>query len=318
MKNHTRFFGLALVGVVALLLPLKADAACGNISFGGYYAHVTNTTNGPSLRSNFWMLNFGNPNFGAGADNGAIAETGKWLIPYSGGIGILSNWGVESYDGCADDAGAVSGQRMVFSFSDVDGGGNPTYAVICVHRDTTAGQQFNLDLPPGCGSGACGDFALVPSLKAAFANTTRAGQESNVTVASPVFNGFYSDGTCTAAQAIPQYDVYKQQVGRGILPTSSRDANAWTFVGTGTTGSGFSFTTNCTTAPPNGNCDVYVATAPHFNSGFTSAEAASAVSNPSANVVRVGANSTVLQAGPILAETPKVKVIKNDKTGTRK
>lgn len=313
MKNHIRFFGAALAGVVALLLPLNADANCPtSISFGGYQAAVTGTTNSPSLRSNFWVYNSaspstltGNPGIGAGNDNGNVVETGHWLVPYDVNPNvILGDWSDanSTFDGCPDVATSnTNNQRMVVSFSDVDGSGNMTYAVACVHRDVTAAVQFSFEAP-------IAPLPLVAAPKAAITNTVRVGNEAQITVGAPSFAaGFKTDGSCNINDAIPQYDVYQQQVGRGVSPNSTRDAgSSWVLVGTGNAGAPFTFTTACGTT----NCDVFVAVTPHYQSNFGSGEAASSAP------ARVGQNSTKLQAGPVLAETPKAKTIKNNRVGS--
>jgi hypothetical protein len=313
MNKNLRVLGIAVVGLVALLLPLKANAACGSISFGSYYSLLTNTSGGPSLRSSFWMMGNGSPTIGAGNDNGAIADNAgavsNWVLPNYASTtnpALLGNWGSFLFDGCADAAGGTAVQRMAFGFSDVDVSGNTVFAGICVHRDPTAGVQFDTTMPaPGTASPT--PIALVPVPKATITNTVRAGSEASVTVASPNFApGFYTDGStgCDLASVIPQYDVYQQQVTRNTAPSATRDAGAsWVLVGTGNTGSPFTFSTACGAV----NCDVFVAVAPHFNSGFSTGEPATASPN------RVGLNSTKVQAGPTLAVTPKAKPIENKK-----
>jgi hypothetical protein len=308
MKRTTQFLGLALAGAIALLLPLQAKATCGSdISFGSYYSFVTNTSNGPSLRSNFWTLNGGNPATGAGNDNGSIAETGVWLIPYGGGFAVLSGWAAQTYDGCPDLVGPVTNQRMVMSFSDVDGSGNMTYAVTCVARNPQAGTQFDFTRPGNA------PLALVPAIKASITNTTRNAVtgEATITVGVPNFGpGFYTDGSsgCDLATVVPQFDVYKQQTARGAAPTANNDAGgAWVLAGTcSSTGSpACTVTTACGAT----NCDNYLAVVPHYNSNFTTAEAAT--SSPA----RVSAASTRVQAGPVLAVTPKPHTIPNPRVG---
>jgi len=306
MKRNVRFLGLALVGIVALLLPLKADAVCGSsISFQGFYVGVVGpTTNGPSLRSNFWALSGGNPVLGTGIDNGALTDQTDWLLDTGDAThwAINGDWAGQLYDGCPDAQGDPTVQRMVASFSDVDGTGAMTYAVACVHREPSAGVQFDFD-------GVGGPILLVPAPKGVITNTVRAGTEANITVGSPDFSaGFKSDGStgCTAANVIPQYDVYKQQIARDAAPSSTRDAGtSWVLVGTGNTGSPFTFTTTCAAS----NCDVFVTVSPHYNSNFTSGEAATVAP------ARVGVNSNKIQAGPVLAITPKPKPIMNKKLG---
>jgi len=303
MKKITRFLGLALVGSIALLLPVKAHASCsGAIVFGSYYTQVTNTSNGPSLRSNFWAFDAsaptavptsGNPALGSGNDNGAITETDQWLrvLPPLGTV-LTGDWGGSAFDGCPDTTLNVANQRMVLSFSDVDGLGNPTFAVACVQRLPAAANQFDYDTV-----GAA--IALVPLPKAVISNTVRTGSEANITVQSPNFGtGFYTDGSsgCTAATVIPQYDVYKQQIARNAPADNTHDTSAvWTLVGTANVGSPLSFTTTCTTT----NCDVYVAVSPRYLNNFSTGEAATPGSP-----IRLGLNSTKLQAGPVLADTP--------------
>jgi len=310
MKSNTRFVGLALAGVVALLLPLKADAVCGTgISFQGYpLSTITGTTNGPSLRANFWTLGGGNPTIGVGADNGAITAQADWIVPAptEGEWVINGNWDAANYDGCPDVAQPNTDlQRMVVSLSDVDAQGNMTYAVACVHRDVQAGSQFGFDL--------VGEhIALVPAAKGGIANSVRAGTEATITVAPPDFSaGHYTDGStgCELASVIPQYDVYRQTTGRGVAPSADNNVGpVWVLVGTGTTGQSFTFTTTCGTT----NCDNYLAVVPHYNSNFTTADAATA------SPARVSARSGNVQAGPTLAVTPKPKKIKNEAGGQQR
>jgi len=309
MKSNTRFFGLALGGVIALLLPLKADAICpSGISFQGYpLSTITGTTNGPSLRANFWTLGGGNPTLGAGNDNGAITAQADWIIDSPAGWAINGSWDASNYDGCPDVAQPNTDlQRMVVSLSDVDALGNMTYAVACVDRDTQAASQFGFD---GVGE----HIALVVAPKANITNTVRAGTEATITVASPDFNpGHYTDGSvgCELASVIPQYEVFKQTTGRGIAPSTSNDATAptWVSVGIGNTGAPLTFTTTCGTT----NCDNYLAVVPRYNSGFTTADAATG------SAARVSQKSGNVQAGPTLAVTPKPKKIKNEAGGQQR
>lgn len=305
MTKQLRLVSIAAAAAVALLLPVSAHAVCGtDTSFGGYYSLLTGTQHAASLRSSFWTLNSGSTTNGAGNDNGAVSDD-LWVIPYSGGYVVQGGWAQQAYDGCPDLGGPASGQRMVFAFSEVDGTGSPTYAVECVHRDVTAGRQFGTDLPVGCGGGSCTPIALVAAPKATISGTTRAAGQANITVGSPNFApGFYTDGStgCDVATVIPQYDVYKQELARNAAAPLNKDATSWTLVGTGNTGSSFSFTTACVS-----DCDVYVALLPHYNSGFTTGEPATGAP------ARVGANSTKVQAGPVLASPPKPRVITNTK-----
>ncbi len=317
MKKITCFLGLGLAGVVALLLPLNANAKCDNgLTFGNdYYVAVTNTSNGPSLRSNFWTLDSGNASTGSGHDNGTVVETGNWLkLGYGGALRISGDWENNTgYNGCPDTAQPdTSLQRMVFSLSDVDGLGNPTYAVACVARTPATSPQFDLLNALG---GVPGNLALVLAPQAKYSSTLRLAPEVQVTVEAPNFSaGLYSDGSpgCGLAGAIPQYDVYKQQIVRNTTKDPSTDVtSSWVLVGTGVSGAPFVFTTNCNTTPPNGNCDVYVATTPHYNSNFGTSEAATG------SPIRLGPSSSKLHSGPTLAEPPKVKVIKNLKGGVQ-
>jgi hypothetical protein len=309
MKKSTRLVGLALVGVAAMLLPLSADASCGGpVFFGSYYSPVTGTTAGSSLRSSFWMVGGGNPTLGPGIDNGAIAESGVWLHPYQSIPLILQDsWSTVGYDGCPDSLGATA--SMAYALSDINGAGDLTYAVGCATRNGAAFIEFDMTRPVGCGDNGCATpIALVPAPKAAITGTLRVGNEAQVTVGSPDFSaGYYGDGSpgCAINTVIPQYDVYKQQIGRGVSPDTSTDVGtAWVLVGTGTIGSPFSFTTTCATT----NCDVYVALAPHFNSNFSTGEPATGAPN---RVTKRGPQP--IQAGPTLAVTPKTRIIENKK-----
>jgi hypothetical protein len=260
--------------------------------------------NGPGLRANFWALGSGNPATGAGNDNGGIVEQDNWLIPYGPGpntFAVLSGWGQKTYDGCPDLGGAPATQRMVMTFSDVDGLGNMTYAIACTSRNTQAGTQFDFTRPGQA------PLALVPAQKAAITNTARVGNEATITVGVPNFSaGFYSDGSssCDLATVIPQFDVYKQQTARNAAPAATNDAGGvWVLAATcSSTGSpACTVTTACGAT----NCDNYLAVVPHYNSNFTTAEAATA------SPARVSASSTRVAAGPVLAVTPKPKAIPN-------
>lgn len=306
MKRTTQVLGIALVAAVALLLPMQAQATCGSdISFGSYYSFVTNTggdtTVSPTLRANFWALGSGNPALGAGNDNGPIVEGTNWLVQYGGGLAVLSGWAARTYDGCPDSAEPVfANQRMVLAFSDNDGAGNMTYAVACAGRNPQAGTQFDFTRPGNA------PLALVPAQKAGISNTVRVGNEATVTIAPPNFGpGFYTDGStgCTLANVIPQFDVYKQQTARNApAPTDNNAGGGWVLATTCTFGGpACTVTTNCGAT----NCDNYLAVVPHYNSNFTTAEAAT--SSPA----RVSASSTKVAAGPILAVTPKPKPIPN-------
>jgi len=304
MKRTTQILGIALVGVAALLLPLNASANCGSdISFGSYYSAVTGTVNGPALRSNFWTMGLGNPTIGAGVDNGPVNESDNWLVSYNGALVVLSGWAQKSYDGCPDAAGQPlpPAQRMVMSFSDIDGTGNMTYAVTCTSRDTQAGTQFDFTRPGQA------PLALVPAQKANITNTARVGNEATITVGVPNFSaGFYSNGSvgCELATVIPQFDVYKQQTARNVSPAATNDAGGvWVLAQTCSTSGAPAcvVTTTCGTT----NCDNYLAVVPHYNSNFTTGDAASAAP------ARVSASSTRVAAGPILAVTPKPKAIPN-------
>lgn len=319
MKKITSFLGLALVGSIVLLLPVKANANCGSsVSFGAYFvAPLTNTTNSPTLRGNFWAFNAaapatggGNPALGPGNDNGAFQESQSWLLNLPGyGLLVNGDWATQLFDGCPDSATAnIPDQRMVASFSDVDALGKPTFAIACVRRTPGTGTEFNFD-------NVGGPISFVPAPKATTTNWVRSGaDEATITVASPNFGpGFYTDGSsgCTAATVIPQYDVFKQQIARNAAPDATTDTGAvWALVGTGNLGSPVSFTTTCGTT----NCDLYLAVVPRFLGGFTTAEAALGTAAPA----RVGVSSVKLQSGPVLAETPvgnkKIKNIGGTKT----
>lgn len=310
MKKNVRILGFALVGAAALLLPLSSHASCdGPVIFGSYYSPVTGTTNGPSLRSSFWMVGNGNPAIGPGIDNGNTAESGTWVAPYGTlPLALVGSWSqVTTYDGCPDTLGA--GSSMAYVLSDINAGGDLTFVAGCATRVGTAFTEFDFTNPPGCASLACGQpLALIPVPKVNITGTLRTGTEAQITVQSPDFSaGYHGDGTpgCALATVIPQYDVYKQQIGRGAAADSSTDVGpSWVLVGTGNVGSPFSFTTTCGAT----NCDVYLALAPHFNSGFSTGEPATG------GPVRVTKRSTnPVQAGPTLAVTPKTRIIENKK-----
>lgn len=307
MKSNTRFLGFALAGVVALLLPLNADAICGSsISFQGYgVAFVSGTENGPSLRANFWALGGGNPALGAGNDNGTFTAQADWLVPSPGGWVINGDWAGNTYDGCPDAAQPNTDlQRMVASFSDVNASGNMTYAVACTDRDTLAQPQFDFN--------TVGEqIVLVQAPKATIVNSVRnaATGEATITVGVPDFSaGHYTDGStgCEQSAVIPQFEVYKQTTGRGIAPSTGTDATTpWALVATCST-SGSPACTVVTTCGGT-NCDNYLAVVPKYNSNFTTADAATA------SPARVSPKSTNVQAGSSLAETPKPKKITNKK-----
>lgn len=312
MKKKIGLLGLAFAGLVVLLLPLNADAACGDgVTYGSYYVNITNTSNTGSLRSNFWAVGGGNPTTGTGHDNGTLAETGGWLLLYGTGFKVVPNattWATPGVDGCIDTAqGDTNLQRMAFSFSDVDGDGDMTYAAICVDRDTLAGTQFEFP--------NAGDIALVKAPAAAITGTVRGNgvngagvNEALITVGVPDFSaGYHTDGSvgCEQSVVIPQFDVYRQSGARPFAPGAGRDAGPWVLVATCDT-DGSPACTFATTGSAS-NTDNFLAVAPRYNSNFSTGDAAQA------QVARVGKNSKLVQTGPVLAITPTPKNIKNPK-----
>jgi hypothetical protein len=288
---------------------LNADASCSTyVSFGAYYSQLVGMSTYQSLRANFWVLDQGDPTVGLGVDNGNAIEAYGWITSKSGDDYILGGWAFSAnYDGCPNDLpnGGTS-SSMVVSLSDVNGAGSMTYAVICATRNTHAGVQYSMDFPPGCSGNFCAPFNMVVAPRATITNVIRDNgtNDVKVTVASPSFAaGFYSDGSpnCTAANAIPLYDVYKQQTARDAPPNPSIDAGPWVL--TATCNIGQPCTLPAITSPT--NIDIYLAVSPHYNSNFTTGEAATGAP------ARVGPKSTRLQAGPILAVTPKRKTIPN-------
>jgi hypothetical protein len=307
MTKNLRFLGIGLVGVAALLLPLKADAACGSIAFGSYYVAIVGTNQtvtSPTLRSNFWLMTAGAPALGAGNDNGAIADS-VWVSQYAGHTVVLGDWGTQVYDGCADAVQPATAQRMGYSFSDVDGSGDMIWAVACVARVPGFAPDFDLAHIPG------GEIPLVPALKAQVTNTVRTGTEATITVAPPNFAaGFKTDGStgCDLASVIPSYSVFRQQTARGVAPSTTNDATGvWVSVCTAPLGSPCTFTTTGSAT----NSDNYLAVTPNFNSGFTTGDAAQA------QPARLSVKSTNVQTGPILAVTPKAKPIPNRPVGPK-
>lgn len=322
MRKHIRFLVVAVAAVAAIAMPFNASAICGSAIVFGQSAGLLTTPSADtaSVRSNFWVLDgsnpsaqIGNPTIGVGADNGNQPDNNTinpWVRPYQGSLYVVGDWaGNPGYDGCPDiSVPTVANQRMLFAFSDVSGSA-AVFAVTCLHRTVTVTNQFDIDTTTGGGN-----LVLTALPKAAITNTVRAGNEATITVGSPDFSGnYHSDGSvgCALAQVIPQYDVYKQELARNATAPTARDAGAaagtWLLVGTANVGSTFTFTTTCATT----NCDVYLAVAPHLQGGFTTGEAATG------QPARVGTNSNKVQAGPILADTPNFKIIKNPGAGAR-
>lgn len=320
MNKRIRFIGIAVVGMIALLLPLNADAICGSqISFGAYYSQITNTTNTPTQRSSFWQSTpgaaTGNPTVGGGVDNGSIGDSGggtDWIVPYNGTFGVLGNWAQYGYDGCPDDSATDPAvQRMAVAVSDVVGG-VPSFVAMCTDRDTGNQIQFRYDYPNGCGDEAsCIDTPLVPIPKPVITLTQRVGNEAQVTVAPPDFSaGYHTDGStgCEINTIIPQYDVFRQQVARNVAPDGTRDVGpAWVLQGTGNAGVPFVFNTACGAAPP--GCDIYLAIAPRYANGFSTNDPAQL------QPVRVSVDGTKIQAGPIIANPPKPRLANPKKAG---
>ena len=308
MSKNLRFLGIGLVGVAALLLPLKADATCGGIGFGSYYVAIVGTNQtatSPTLRSNFWLMTGGNPTLGSGNDNGAIADS-VWVSQYAGHTVVLGDWGTQLYDGCADAVQPAVAQRMGFSFSDVDGSGNMIWAAACVARVPGFAPDFDL------GHVAGGLIQMVPAVKATITNTVRAGNEATITIGAPNFSaGLATDGStgCDAAAVIPSFDVYRQQTARNVVPSTSNDATGpWVLVTNCLSGVPCTFTTTGSAT----NSDNYFALTPHFNSNFTTAEAATG------QAARLSVSSNNVQTGPTLAVTPKAKPIPNHPVGPKK
>src|SRR5215831_3924463 len=176
MRTNMRYVALGLLAAGALLVASNANAACPSIIFGqtaGLLQTPSNST--ASVRSNFWVLNGGNPAIGQGNDNGSTADGDSataWIRPYQGSLYVTGDWSQSTgYDGCPDPT-PIPQQRMVFSFSDVDAGGNTVFAVSCMQRQPLVTNQFEIETTTGGGP-----LVLTAAPKAAITNTVRTGNE---------------------------------------------------------------------------------------------------------------------------------------------
>lgn len=309
--------GLAL-GVVALLVPSNAFAACGvPISFnqggyacaGGFYCYVNspglNAIN--TLGADFWSLGTGNEAPGSGDDDGTWANSG-WLTRYSPAYGIYmvpgANWAATNQiDGCIDNkipAGHPN-EVMVAMFSDDDaGGGNGFWAAAAVERDRSASPQFNFSVGGN-------DINLVAIPKPSIVASRRIDANNiEVDISCPdlcASGGFYSDGTTLCTEVVLGCQVFNQQFGLAGGPPGDRDRGAgWADTGVlinnGATG----------TVPINCGADSsnYLGVGVAFDSGFISDH--------------ISENSNRVDCGPNVADpTPRnFKLIDRDGPGNVK
>jgi len=305
--NWLKGLSIVALAAVALLVAAPASATCGTsivfghppyLSCGGNYCYITSpgAASVASMEVTFWNFGSGSTAVGTGDDNGPVPDDAILRGPYPGGLTISGDWAGAAFDNCPDRVTTVPNQRQVFQFSDVSAAGNQSFfAVACVQRTPALGFQFNL-------SGLGQNIVLKPVPKASIVNTVRAAGEAQITVGSPDFSPLvYSDGSsnCNAAALIPQYDVWIKSVNRNAPAPTDRDTatGTWALGGTCAIGGPCTVTTACGTT----NCDAYVAVSPKYNSGFGAGDL-----NTSA---RTSPNSTLVQAGPTLAEPPDFKII---------
>jgi hypothetical protein len=227
-------------------------------------------------------------------------------LGFGGGVALNGGWGQNaSIDGCVETV--ASPQKMVVALSDVDASNTSAfYAVACTTRNGGAATEFDFNnvggnillkaLPNAAGTK---QVNIVSTTRGAGPNF-----DTQITVGSPSLASiYYSDGSpgCAIANVIKQYDVWIKQVARNAPAPTNRDAaaGAWTLGNTCNVG------TNCvvTTACGGTNCDNYVAVSPRLDSGF--------------QMTRASGNSTLVQAGPVLATPPPFKVIKKAGSGDK-
>lgn len=313
MKKTIGTLALLALGLALVLVPAPARAACGvDVSFGqvsggnagcgGYcYVQSPGLRATSSIRGSFWGLGGGNPGLSAGVDNGnwQISDATGWCpdLGFGGGVALNGGWAQNAnIDGCIESLG--TGSKMAVALTDIDAtNGNAFFAAACATRDGGAATEFDYTKV-----GANIVLKQIPG--AVITGSTRVGNEASVTIASPNFTSmFYTDNSpgCTLAAVIPKYDVWIKSVARGAAAPTDRGAVAggWTLA----SGTGCNLGSPCTVSTACGttNCDAYFAVSPRFDSGF--------------QTFRVGQNSRLVQAGPVLANPPKVKVIKKQEPG---
>lgn len=315
MKKNIGTLALLALGVALVLAPAPARAACATglqfgqatASCGGGYCYVTSPgikTNA-SIQGTYWSAVSGNPAPGAGADNGTWSDD-NWLVDFSsnGKLALNGGWGDDlAIDGCINNDGSTV--AMVIALTDQDASGNVYAAFVCNQRDVFVTAQFDQGkiVPPG-------DIALKPLAAPSITNTVRTGNEASITVASPNYNSlFYSDnsaacGSGSSTSIISAYDVFLKKAGRNDPAPSDRAqvSGGWVLAGSCPIGTPCTVLTTCGAT----NCDVYVATAPKSATGFR-------LGATPGNAF-VGPNSVRVQAGPILADPPKGKIIKKRTT----
>jgi hypothetical protein len=308
MKKTIGTLAILTLGVGLALVPTSARAACaGAVSFGqvsgghpqcsvGGYCYVTSSglrTNA-SIQGNFWVMGNGNTTVGVGIDNGSQGNL-DWIpdLGFGGGVALNGNWQAGpagSPDGCPDTLGGFS--SMALGLTDIDAStGIATFAAACVARNGGAATEYDYNtIVP------LSNIDLKPIAKPTITASTRVGDNSLVTVASPNFaNIFYTDGSplCTLAAVIPRYDVWVREVARdAAAPVDRNTPSGWVLGNTCNVGGPCQVTVDCAAT----NCDAFLAVSPRFDSQF--------------GTLRVGANSTRTQAGAILATPPKPKAIK--------
>lgn len=315
MKKNIGTLALLALGVALVLAPAPARAACptgllfgqATASCGGGYCYVTSPglkTNA-SIQGTYWSASSGNPASGAGADNGTWSDS-NWLVDFSanGNLALNGGWNDDLLiDGCIGNDGSTP--AMVIALTDRDAAGKVYAAFVCNQRDVTVTAQFDQGkIVPA------GDIALKPLALPFVVSTFRVGNEASITVASPNYSSlFYSDGSVAcgsgnSAAMIPAYDVFLKTAGRGASAPTDRAqvSGGWTLAGSCPIGGSCTVSTTCGAV----NCDVYVALAPKSSTGFR-------LGDTPGNAF-VGPNSVLVQAGPVLANPPKVKIIKKRTT----
>jgi hypothetical protein len=287
--------------------------SCGNGGLG--YCYVTSAAGQgrSTIKGNYWIVGAGNPTNGAGVDNGTqpAAPGVADFLPDEGApnLYLKGDWTDGRVDGCVESV-PLAQNAMAVGLSDVDGSAaTGFFAAACVKRDPTVGVEYDFTT-----INPLTNIELKAIPKPTITGSTRVGEGSQVTIASPNFAPiFYSDGSpnCTIANVIPKYDVWVQQVPRGGAAPGDRNLpTAWVLGNTCNTGSPCQVTVNCG-GGPGSNCDAFFAVSPKFDVGGVGGAPGGFGSQ------RVSPNSTRTQAGQTLATPPKPKTIRKVDAGVR-
>ncbi len=235
-------------------------------AYGAFYGPSVS----PDFTGVFWALGHGDPNVGAGIDNGALPAV-EGVYPYATGwtqtypgysTYIDSDWAQDPrIDGCIDDLADAS-PCMSALFSDHDGEGEGSFALVSTEKRSDRDYDFTRFDDS--------QLILVPVPRPDVVGSTPIdATHVAVQITAPVVDaGVYASFAGCHPESPIGYRIYRQAVTPGTSPSSDRTPGvSWIDPG-GTIAMGFdtSFVVDCSSGD-----DVYLASALVFDSGFETA-----------------------------------------------